>query len=319
MGRPDGAFPPGRRLPAPSPSLPPSPFPGTVIGKAQRGVLARDILAAVQQALGDLYTLERELGRGGGARVFLARSRAGEEVALKVLHPELAVTVAADRFLREVRLASRLDHPNIAQLLDSGERDWVVYYAMTYCPGPTLREGLTRARHLPADDVMRLARDLLSALEHAHERNIVHRDVKPENIVVSGGRTVLLDFGIAKAIADSASEHLTRSGVALGTCTYMSPEQIRGLREIDHRSDLYSLACVLFESLAGRPPFVHKVEGIVLQKHLNEAPPPVESLRLETPPALAAAIARALEKEPADRYPSAAAMLEALGAPAGAT
>jgi serine/threonine-protein kinase len=275
--------------------------------------LARDILAAVQQAIGDLYTLEREIGRGGGARVFLARNREGTEVALKVLHPELAVTVAADRFLREVRLAGRLDHPNIATLVDSGERDWVVFYAMTYCPGPTLREALDRARHLPADDVMRLAHDLLSALEHAHESNIVHRDVKPENIVISGGRAILLDFGIAKAIADSASEHLTRSGVALGTCTYMSPEQIRGLRDIDHRSDLYSLACVLFESLAGRPLFAHSVEGIVLQKHLSEVPPPVESIRAETPPALAAAIARALAKEPADRWPSAAAMHQALG------
>jgi serine/threonine-protein kinase len=234
-----------------------------------------------------------------------------------VLHPELAVTVAADRFLREVRLASRLDHPNIATLLDSGERDWVVYYAMTYCPGPTLREGLTRARVLPPEDVTRLAQDLLGALEHAHARNIVHRDVKPENIVISGGRTILLDFGIAKAIADSASEHLTRSGVALGTCTYMSPEQIRGLRDIDHRSDLYSLACVLFECLAGRPPFVHKVEGIVLQKHLSEEPPPVESLRPETPPGLAAVIARALAKEPGDRWPTASAMQEALGAKAG--
>lgn len=280
--------------------------------------MARDILAAVQQALGDLYTLEREVGRGGGARVFLARNRDGAQVALKVLHPELAVTVAADRFLREVRLASRLDHPNIATLLDSGERDWVVYYAMTYCPGPTLREGLTRARALPPDDVMRLAHDLLSALEHAHGSNIVHRDVKPENIVISGGRTILLDFGIAKAIADSAAEHLTRSGVALGTCTYMSPEQIRGLRAIDHRSDLYSLGCVLFECLAGRPPFVHKVEGIVLQKHLSEAPPPVESLRPETPASLAAVIARALAKEPGDRWPSASAMQDALGARAGA-
>jgi len=260
--------------------------------------MARDLFTAVQTALGDLYILEREVGRGGGARVFLARNRAGEEVALKVLHPELAVTVAADRFLREVRLCSQLDHPNIARLLDSGEADWVVYYAMSYCPGPTLREGITRARSLPVDDVVRLGADLLSALQHAHEHSIVHRDVKPENIVISDGRTILLDFGIAKAIADSAGENLTRSGVALGTCTYMSPEQIRGLRDIDHRSDLYSLACVLFECLAGRPPFVHKVEGIVLQKHLSEPPPRVETLRTDTPKRLADVIDKALAKEP---------------------
>jgi serine/threonine-protein kinase len=274
--------------------------------------MARDLFAAVQQALGDLYTLEREVGRGGGARVFLARSKAGNEVALKVLHPELAVTVAADRFLREVRLCSQLDHPNIARLLDSGESDWVVYYAMGYYPGPTLREGITRARSLPVDDVVRLGADLLGALQHAHEHSIVHRDVKPENIVVSNGRTILLDFGIAKAIADSAGENLTRSGVALGTCTYMSPEQIRGLRDIDHRSDLYSLACVLFECLTGRAPFVHKVEGIVLQKHLTEPPPRVETLRSDTPKRLADVIDRALAKEPGDRYPTAAAMREAL-------
>ena len=274
--------------------------------------MARDLFTAVQQALGSLYTLDREVGRGGGARVFLARNPAGEEVALKVLHPELAVTVAADRFLREVRLCSQLDHPNIARLLDSGEADWVVYYAMSYCPGPTLREGITRARSLPIDDVIRLGADLLSALQHAHEHSIVHRDVKPENIVISNGRTILLDFGIAKAIADSAGENLTRSGVALGTCTYMSPEQIRGLRDIDHRSDLYSLACVLFECLTGRTPFVHKVEGIVLQKHLTEPPPRVETLRSDAPKALADAIDRALAKEPGDRWPTAAAMREAL-------
>lgn len=277
-------------------------------GRLHGTVMARDLLAAVQQALGTLYTLEREVGRGGGARVFLARNTEGTEVALKVLHPELAVTVAADRFLREVRLCSRLDHPNIARLLDSGEADWVVFYAMSYCPGPTLREGITRARTLPVDDVKRLGADLLSALQHAHEHSIVHRDVKPENIVVSNGRTILLDFGIAKAISDAAGENLTRSGVALGTCTYMSPEQIRGLRDIDHRSDLYSLACVLFECLTGRPPFVHKVEGIVLQKHLTEVPPRVESLRADTPKVLADVIDRALAKEPVDRWASAAAM-----------
>jgi serine/threonine-protein kinase len=274
--------------------------------------MARDLFSAVQQALGSLYTLEREIGRGGGARVFLARTPDGSEVALKVLHPELAVTVAADRFLREVRLAGKLDHPNIAKLLDSGEVDWVVYYTMSYFPGPTLREGITRARSLPVDDVIRLANDLLGALQHAHGHNIVHRDVKPENILISDGKTMLLDFGIAKAIADSASENLTRSGVALGTCTYMSPEQIRGLRAIDHRSDLYSLACVLFECLTGHAPFVHKVEGIVLQKHLTEPPPRLESVRPDAPKALADVIDRALAKEPVDRWPTAAAMRQAL-------
>ncbi|MCU0620617.1 MAG: serine/threonine protein kinase, partial [Gemmatimonadales bacterium] len=203
--------------------------------------MARDILPGIQQTLAGLFQVEREIGRGGGARVFLATDGEGRRVALKVLHPELLVTVAADRFLREVRLAGALDHPNIATLLDSGERDWVVYYTMTYVEGPTLREAMQRVRQLPPDDVRRIAEQLLDALQHAHERGIIHRDVKPENVIISRGKVILVDFGIARAILASAHENLTRSGVALGTCTYMSPEQIRGERALDQRSDLYSL------------------------------------------------------------------------------
>jgi serine/threonine protein kinase len=244
--------------------------------------------------------------------VFLATTPSGEQVALKVLHPELLVTVAAERFLREVRLTGQLDHPNIARIIETGESDWVVYYTMPYVEGPTLREALTRVRQLPIADAMQVAGQLLDALQHAHERGILHRDVKPENIIISHGRVILVDFGIARAILASAHENLTRSGMALGTCTYMSPEQIRGLRDIDHRSDLYSLACVLFECLTGRTPFVHKVEGIVLQKHLTEAPPRVDTLRSDTPKRLADVIEKALAKEPADRWPTAAAMRAAL-------
>lgn len=274
--------------------------------------MAREILPAVQQALGGLFQVEREIGRGGGARVFLATDREGRRVALKVLHPELLVTVAAERFLREVRLAGALDHPNIANLLDSGERDWVVYYTMEYIEGPTLREALTRVRQLPPDDARRVAEQLLDALAHAHERGIIHRDVKPENVIISRGKVILVDFGIARAILASAHENLTRSGMALGTCTYMSPEQIRGERTIDQRSDLYSLGSLLFECLAGRPPFQHKVEAVVLQKVLSEDPPPLRSLRPDTPPALAAVIDRALAKDPDLRWPTALAMRDAL-------
>ncbi len=277
----------------------------------------RDILPAVQQMLADLFVIEREIGRGGGARVYRATDRSGRVVALKVLHPELRVTVAADRFLREVRLAARLDHPNIAALLDSGERDWVVYYTMPYVEGPTLREALARVRQLPVADAVHLGAALLDALQHAHSLGIVHRDVKPENIIIARDRPVLVDFGIAKAIVDSSGEQLTRSGIALGTCHYMSPEQVRGERSIDQRSDLYSVATVLFECLAGRTPFAHRMEGVVLQKVLNEPAPPIRSLRPEVPAGLAHAIDRALAKEPADRWPTALAMQQALRAPVG--
>ena len=275
--------------------------------------MARDILPAVQQALGDRFRVEREIGRGGGARVFLATTPAGERVALKVLHPELLVTVAADRFLREVRLTGQLDHPSIARILETGESDWVVYYTMPYVEGPTLREALNRVRQLPIGDAMEVASQLLDALQHAHERGILHRDVKPENIIISRGRVVLVDFGIARAILASAHENLTRSGMALGTCTYMSPEQVRGERTIDHRSDIYSVGSLIFECLTGRTPFQHKAETVVLQKVLSEQAPPVESLRPDTPASLALAVNRALEKEPADRWQSAADMKRALG------
>ena len=274
--------------------------------------MARDILPAVQQALGDRFPLEREIGRGGGARVFRAETPAGEMVALKVLHPELLVTVAADRFLREVRLTGQLDHPNIARVLETGSADWVVYYTMPYVPGPTLREALLRVRQLPIADATEVAAQLLDALHHAHERGILHRDVKPENIIISNGRVILVDFGIARAILASAQENLTRSGMALGTCTYMSPEQVRGERNIDQRSDIYSVGSLMFECLAGRTPFQHKAETLVLQKVLNEPAPPVESLRPETPASLAHAVNRALAQEPPDRWQSAAEMKRAL-------
>jgi serine/threonine-protein kinase len=283
-----------------------------LIHSAIGGDVARDILPAVQQALGDLFQVERELGRGGGARVFLARDQQGRQVALKVLHPELLVTVAAERFLREVRLAGKLDHPNIASLIDSGERDWVVYYTMQYVEGPTLRQALDRVRQLPVADAVEVGNQLLGALGHAHAHGIVHRDVKPENVIISRGRVMLVDFGIARAILASAHENLTRSGMALGTCTYMSPEQIRGERAIDHRADVYSMGSLLFECLVGRPPFQHKVEALVLQKVLTEAAPPVQSLRPDVPAGLAAAIERALRKEPEERWPTAEAMRDAL-------
>jgi eukaryotic-like serine/threonine-protein kinase len=270
------------------------------------------MLALVRQAFTDLYDVEREIGKGGNARIFLARDPSGQRVALKILHPELLVSVAADRFLREIRLASQLDHPHIARLLDSGERDWLIYYVMSYIEGATLREYLDTSNRLTVVETRRIAGDLLDALSHAHGLGIIHRDVKPANVVVSAEGAILLDFGIARAVAASGTDQLTRSGIAVGTSTYMSPEQITAATSIDHRCDLYSVGCLLFECLAGQPPFYHRNEAVVLQLHLTQAAPDIRTLRSDTPTELAQAISRALAKNPADRWPSATAMRDAL-------
>ena len=274
--------------------------------------IRRDMLALVRQAFTGRYEVEREIGKGGNARIFLATDPAGRRVALKILHPELLVSVAADRFLREIRLASRLSHPHIASILDSGEQDWLVYYVMRYVDGPTLREALDRSSRLAISDTARLASDLLDALDHAHCHDIIHRDVKPANVVLSGSGAVLLDFGIARAVAASGNDQLTRSGIAVGTSTYMSPEQITALPDIDHRTDLYSVGVVLFECLAGQPPFVSRNESVVLQLHLTQPAPDVRTLRPDTPAELATGIARALVKRRQDRWPSATAMKDGL-------
>jgi serine/threonine protein kinase len=257
--------------------------------------------------------VHREIGRGGAARVFLADDPAGRAVALKVLHPELQVSVTADRFLREIRLASKIDHPLVARVLDSGEAEWLVYYVMPFIEGPTLRGHLDRVRRLTIADAVRMARDLLGALGAAHQVGIIHRDVKPENIVLSAEGAVLLDFGIARAIEAAGTNQLTRSGIAVGTSSYMSPEQVQAETDIDPRSDLYSVGCVLFESLAGRPPFRHPNEVVVLQMHMTEAAPDVRTFREETPAALAEVVGRALKKGRDERWASAGAMAEALG------
>jgi serine/threonine protein kinase len=286
----------------------------TIEGRPQERTIRRDMLALVRQAFTGTYDVEREIGRGGSARIFLARDPSGKRVALKILHPELLVSVAADRFLREIKLASRLDHPHIARLLDSGERDWLVYYVMSYVEGPTLRDYLDRSSsmRLPIPENLRIANDLLDALAHAHGQGIIHRDVKPANVVLSGEGAVLLDFGIARAVVASGTDQLTRSGIAVGTSTYMSPEQITAAPSLDHRTDLYSLGCMLFECLAGQPPFHHPNEAVVLQLHLSEAPPDIRTLRSETPADLAEVIAKALAKNPADRWASALSMRDAL-------
>jgi eukaryotic-like serine/threonine-protein kinase len=272
------------------------------------------MLALVRQAFSGRYEVEREIGKGGNARIFLARDPNGQHVALKILHPELLVSVAADRFLREIKLASRLDHPNIARLLDSGERDWLIYYVMSYIEGATLREYLDQSSRLSIAETRRVACDLLDALAHAHGLGIIHRDVKPANVVVSAQGAILLDFGIARAVAASGTDQLTRSGIAVGTSTYMSPEQITAASNIDHRCDLYSVGCLLYECLAGQPPFHHRNEAVVLQLHLTQSAPDVRTLRSDAPAELAQGIARALAKNPEERWSSAIAMRDALSA-----
>lgn len=274
--------------------------------------MARDMLAIVGDALTGRYTIEREIGRGGAAVVFLARNTAGRPVALKILHPELLVDVAADRFLREVRLVGELDHPHLAKLVDSGQLKWLVFYAMEHIEGPTLRGYLDVRGQLAPAETIRLATDLLSALDHAHSRGIVHRDVKPENVVLGERGAVLLDLGIARAIGTSGGERLTNAGMTVGTGGYMSPEQIRGVADIDGRTDLYSLGCVLFECLAGEPPYTAPNPVALPLLHLRSPVPDVQTRRADVPPALAQVVTRALAKEPGERWASAAEMRDAL-------
>ncbi len=274
--------------------------------------MSRDVLSLVQTTLGDRYRVEREIARGGAARIFEAWDASGTRVALKVLHPELVVSLTAERFLREIAVLSRLDHPRISRLLDYGERDWLVYYVMSFVEGPTLREVLDRVRRTPVPDAIAVAGQILEALEYAHGLGVVHRDVKPENVKLSDGGAVLMDFGIAKAVAASGTSRLTRSGFTVGTSGYMSPEQASGHKAIDQRSDLYSLGCLLFECLAGAPPFEHGDERVVLGMHLRMAAPDVRKRRRDAPPRLAKLVAKALAKDPGDRWQTAAEMRAAL-------
>ncbi len=274
--------------------------------------MRRELLPLIRDALQGRYHVEREIARGGAAYVFSGRDADGGPVAVKVLRPELAVTVTADRFLREVAFLRKLEHPHVARVLDSGEAEFFLYYVMPMIEGPNLRQHLDRARRVTVDDTLRIAHDLLDALHYFHERRIVHRDVKPDNIVLRPDGPVLVDFGIAKAIADAGTDRLTRSGFTVGTSHYMSPEQVLGELNLDHRCDIYSMGCVLFECLTGRPPFWHQREEHVLRMQQLDPAPDVRERRDDTPPALAAAIARSLEKEREQRWATAREMWEAI-------
>ncbi len=265
-------------------------------------------------ALADRYAVERELGHGGMATVYLAEERKhGRKVAIKVLKPELTASVDANRFSREIQIVARLSHPHIVPLIDSGETAGVLYYVSAYVPGGSLRDRLERDGQLPISDALRIAGEIGSALAYAHRNDFVHRDVKPENILFADGLAVLADFGIATACCEPGTEPITANGIAIGTPAYMSPEQASGESNLDPRSDVYSLACVLYEMLTGRPPFQGNSLRATMVQHLTATPPALRAARPEVPPAVESAIARALAKDPNDRFASVSDFITALG------
>jgi serine/threonine-protein kinase len=274
--------------------------------------LVGDTLERLRLTLAEQYAVSRELGRGGMAVVYLAEDiRHDRQVAIKVLLPELAVSLGGDRFLREIRVAARLQHPHILPLFDSGSRDGLLYYVMPLVEGESLRDKLTREKQLDIGEAIRLTAEVADALHYAHGQGIVHRDIKPENVMISGGHALVADFGIAKALSAAGAEQLTQTGMAIGTPHYMSPEQAIG-ENIDGRSDQYSLACVLYELLAGQPPFTGPTPMAVLARHSLERVPSLQIVRHSIPEGVEVVILRALEKVPADRYPTIGDFAEAL-------
>ncbi len=272
-----------------------------------------DLLEPLHRSLAWRYRIERELGRGGMATVFLAEDlKHHRPVAIKVLDPELAAAIGTERFLREIETAARLNHPQILPLHDSGTAEGLLYYVMPYVEGESLRERLGREKQLLLDDALRITREVADALEYAHSQGVVHRDIKPENILISRGHAVVADFGIARAIRAAGGAELTSTGLMLGTPLYMSPEQAMGGGELDGRSDQYSLGCVLYEMLAGQPPFTGPTGESLVHQHLSVVPRSVTDLRPSLPAGVAQALARALAKTPADRFATLAAFAEAL-------
>jgi serine/threonine-protein kinase len=269
----------------------------------------------LKAAVADRYRIERELGAGGMATVYLAEDvRHQRRVAMKVLRPELAATLGHERFLREITTTANLRHPHILPLYDSGDAGGFLYYVMPWVEGESLRERLIRQKQLPVDDALTIAREVADALGYAHARGVVHRDIKPDNILLEGGHAVVADFGIARALTAAGPERLTGTGVSIGTPAYMSPEQAAGDAELDGRSDLYSLGCVLYEMLGGQPPFTGPTAEVVTRQHLITEAAPITNLRPTVPAAVAGALARTLAKNPADRFNAAAQFFEALSA-----
>jgi len=270
------------------------------------------ILDALTTALADRYRLEREVGEGGMATVYLAHDiRHDRQVAIKVLRPELAAVIGADRFLTEIKTTANLQHPHILPLFDSGAADSFLFYVMPFVEGESLRDRLDREKQLPIADAVRITTEVADALDYAHRHGVVHRDIKPENILLHDGRALVADFGIALA-ASSAGSRMTETGMSLGTPTYMSPEQAMGERTLDARTDVYALGCVLYEMLVGDPPFLGSTAQAIVAKVMTEKPAPPSRLRDTVSEQLDDAVQRALEKLPADRFASAAEFAAAL-------
>ena len=279
-----------------------------------------DVLPQLQAALGSSYTIVREIGRGGMATVFLAHDiKHDRDVALKVLHRHLGAVLGAERFLTEIRTTAQLHHPNILPLFDSGEAAGLVYYVMPYVEGETVRQRIEREHQLGVTEAVRITGEVADALEHAHKHGIIHRDVKPENILLQDGHAVVSDFGIAIAVSHAAGERITQTGFSVGTPQYMSPEQAAAERDIDGRSDQYSLASVLYEMLVGEPPFTGPTTGAIMARMMSEPAPDVAKRRISVPASVADALHQALEKVPGDRFASVAAFGAALMPPSRLT
>ncbi len=268
-------------------------------------------------ALAERYAIERELGVGGMATVYLAEDvKHHRKVAVKVLRPELATVLGPERFLREIDIAAKLNHPHILPLHDSGEANGFLYYVMPVVEGNSLRERLNQEKQLSINDTFRIADQVASALDYAHRHHVIHRDIKPENILLHEGEAMVADFGIALAVSAAGGERLTETGLSLGTPEYMSPEQATGDRQLDARSDVYSLATVVYEMLVGEPPFTGPTAQAVIARHVTDSVPPVTTVRPNVGKSAARAIAKALNKAPADRFDTATSFSNALRAPA---
>jgi hypothetical protein len=271
---------------------------------------------SLNRSLADRYELSRELGQGGMATVYLARDlRHDRQVALKVLHPDLAATIGADRFLSEIKTTANLQHPHILPLHDSGVADGYLFYVMPYVSGETLRSRLEREQQLPVTEAVRIAAEVADALGYAHKRGIVHRDIKPENILLQDGHAVVADFGIALAVQQAGGQRLTQTGLSLGTPQYMAPEQAMGDRHVDARADVYALGVVLYEMLAGEPPFTGPSAQAIVAKVITEAPRPLRTLRPTVSIAVESAVMTALQKLPADRQSNGVEFGDALARP----
>ena len=280
-----------------------------------------DPFERLKTALADRYAIQEEVGAGGMATVYRAEDlKHDRRVAVKVLRPELAAVVGAERFLNEIKVTANLQHPHILALHDSGEAGGFVYYVMPFVDGESLRDRLNREKQLSIDESIEITRAVASALDYAHRHDVLHRDIKPENILLHDGQPVVADFGIALAVsAAGAGTRLTETGMSLGTPHYMSPEQAMGDRELDARSDVYSLGCVAYEMLAGEPPHTGPTAQAIIAKVMTEEPRRLTLQRRTVPPHVDAAVLRAIEKLPADRFPAASQFAEALISPGAVT